>query len=147
MDTSRRSFLTGMAGVGTYITVAATTPLGATNVKSIDSALTDLPQFNSVKLNEFTPELFQGLLGSTFKVTDHSTNLSLRLVGVELAKQPDGVPPNPAMFSLHFRYLSGKALPQGTYQFHHTQLGSFVMFVVPCAKVQKPTYTAIFNRT
>jgi hypothetical protein len=147
MGVSRRSFLTGLAGVGTYVTVAATTPLRATQRKVADDSPATLPQFNVVKLNEFTPDLFRSLIGSTFQAADRGTKLTLRLVGVKLTKQPHGVPPNPAMFSLHFRYVSGAALPQGTYQFEHLQLGSFVMFVVPSAKVQKPTYTAVFNRT
>ena len=147
MNSSRRKFLTGLAGVGAFATVSAASPLKPIQRKAGDDPLSNLPQFNFVRLHEFTPELFKGLLGSAFQVDDHGTKLTLRLTDVQLAQQPRGVAPNPAMFSLRFQYVKGTALPQGTYQFQHPQLGSFAMFVVPSAKVQKPTYTAIFNRT
>ena len=88
MNSSRRKFLTGLAGVGAFATVAAASPLKPIQRKAGDDPLSNLPQFNFVRLHEFTPELFKGLLGSAFQVDDQGTKLTLRLTDVQLAQQP-----------------------------------------------------------
>jgi hypothetical protein len=98
-----------------------------------------------VALYQFTPELFQPLVGTNFQaVDDKGRRLVLRLRSVsDLSKQCNG---SQTAFSLQFQMVSGKQLPQGTYQFSTPPLGTFLLFVVPSKPSKTGTYTAVINR-
>jgi uncharacterized protein DUF6916 len=157
---SRRKFLTT---AGTLIAAAAAAPLAAVRPPRLEDApagsgrtatttagqagawINKQPLYQSVALFQFTPELFQPLVGTQFKVADsHGQRASLRLMAVsDLKKQNLS---SKTAFSLQFQLVGGKALPQGTYQFFTPTLGTFLMFVVPSAAAKNPHYTAIINR-
>ena len=158
--TSRRSFL---STAGTLIAAAAAAPLAAVRPPRADEGVapighgvaptsnptnawvTNQPQFKTVVLNQFTPELFQPLVGTTFQaVDDKGRRNTLRLLAVnDLSKQCHG---SRTAFSVRFELISGKQLPQGTYQFSAPTLGPFLLFVVPSKASRNATYTAVINR-
>ncbi|HUK87730.1 MAG TPA: hypothetical protein VLT85_08710 [Terriglobales bacterium] len=153
---SRRAFL---AATGTFLAAAAALPLravaqapaadaGGPAGRPSDPAhawLGERPQDQSMSLYQFTPQLFQPLVGSSFQVADSQGHrLALRLVEVnDLRKQNPGAQ---TAFSLRFQQQGGKALEQGTYQFSAPPLGTFLLFVVPAKARTGATYTAIINR-
>ena len=158
--TSRRSFL---STAGALIAAAAAAPLEAVRPPRADDApaptgpgrgpvstpaaswITNQPQIQTVALYQFTPELFQPLVGTNFQaVDDKGRRLVLRLRSVsDLSKQCNG---SQTAFSLQFQMVSGKQLPQGTYQFSTPPLGTFLLFVVPSKPSKTGTYTAVINR-
>ena len=158
--TSRRSFL---STAGALIAAAAAAPLEAVRPPRADDApapigpgrgpastptaswVTNQPQIQTVALYQFTPQLFQPLVGTNFQaVDDKGRRLVLRLRSVnDLSKQCRG---SQAAFSLQFQIVSGKQLPQGTYQFSTPPLGTFLLFVVPSKPSKAGTYTAVINR-
>lgn len=150
MPSTRRIFL---AAAGAVAAAAVTKPLEAT-VSVITGKPKSLPGGVGVdaSLYDFTPQMFQGLLGSRFSVSDPKLGTAqVKLIAVgkvppvtaALAGQPSY---RPAAFSLRFQSISGAVLPQGTYTFKSTSLGSFPLLVVPSAATTNRTYTAIINR-
>lgn len=154
---SRRAFLTT---AGTFLVAAAAAPLHAVKpLQAVDtpargrghssdpasSWLNSQPQYQTISLYQFTPEMLQPLVGSAFQVTDNQGHrLSLRLIAVtDLSKQNPGAK---TAFSLRFQQKGGTALEQGTYQFSTPPLGPFLLFVVPSQGPRGATYTAIINR-
>lgn len=154
--TSRRAFL---ASAGTFMAVAAAAPLEAVlprragedrapGTRAPGSAanwLAKQPQFQTISLYQFTPQLFQPLVGTTFQAVDGSgRQVALRLITVtDLRQQCRG---SQTAFALRFQLLGGKPLPQGTYQFSSPPLGTFLLFVVPSRPSKGATYTAVINR-
>ena len=138
---SRRAFL---AATGTFLAAAAALPLQAVGQapaadaggpagRASDPAnawLGDQPQYQSISLYQFTPQVFRPLIGSNFVVTDSQGHrLGLRLTAVnDLSRQNPG---SRTAFSLSFQQQSGQKLEQGTYQFSTPPLGTFLLFVVP----------------
>lgn len=156
-STSRRSFL---ATTGALIAAAAATPLEAVRPPLISEPhaptgpgghnpantwIGNQPQYQTVALYQFTPQSFQPLVGTNFKVTDSQGHrLTLRLMTVsDLSKQCPG---SKSAFGLRFQVVAGKPLGQGTYQFYTTTLGTFLLFVVPSIMTSHTTYTAVINR-
>ncbi|HXZ29373.1 MAG TPA: hypothetical protein VEG08_15365 [Terriglobales bacterium] len=153
---SRRAFL---ATTGAFLAAAAALPLqaaaqapaadaGGPAGRASDPAnawLGDQPQYQTISLYQFTPQMFQPLIGSSFVVTDSQGHrLGLRLTAVsDLSKQNPG---SRTAFSLSFQQQGGKALEQGTYQFSAPPLGTFLLFVVPSKTLRQTTYTAVVNR-
>ena len=158
--TSRRSFL---STAGTLIAAAAAAPLAAVRPPRADEGaapvghgvaptsspantwINNQPQYKTVSLYQFTPQLFQPLVGTTFQAADDKGHrLSLRLMTVQdLSQQCHG---SQTAFSLQFQTISGKAMRQGTYQFYTPTLGQFLLFVVPSKPNKNTTYTAVINR-
>ena len=158
MGVSRRSFL---AGAGTLTALAATAPLAAVTMadrqppKAIPSGkaalpapaptvFTDVQQYKVVSQYQFTPELFHRLLGQTFQVKGPKGSLLLRLNSVEVYPQAKLGLATQA-FAIHFSYVQGSAVGQGTYEVHNPALGDFLLFIVPAAIMQRPSYTAVIN--
>jgi hypothetical protein len=155
MGVSRRSFL---AGAGTLTALAAATPLAAVataapnmQLKAASSATapahsvwTNVQQYKVVSQYQFTPELFRRLIGQTFQVKGPKGSLLLRLNGVEVYPQAKLGRATQA-FAIRFGYVQGSAVEQGTYEVHNPALGDFLLFIVPAALVQRPSYTAVIN--
>ena len=154
MGVSRRSFL---AGAGTLTALAAAAPLAA--IKKVaphtltppsratapaPTVWTDVQQFKVVSLYQFTPDLFKRLVGQTFQINGPKGALLLRLNSVEVYPQAKTGRPTQA-FAIHFGYLQGSAVGQGTYEVHNPALGDFLLFMVPAAIMQRPSYTAVIN--
>lgn len=154
---TRRAFL---ATAGTFLAVAVAAPAQAvkplaTGEGSVPAPghspgqantwVNNQPQYQTVSLYQFTPQLFQPLVGATFQVSDgQGHRLSVRLLAVnDLIKQNPG---SQTAFSLRFQQKGGTALDQGTYQFSTPSLGKFLLFVVPAKGPRGATYTAIINR-
>jgi uncharacterized protein DUF6916 len=150
MKPTRRSFL---AGAGTLLAAAAATPLeaivpahgGANNKPNVDAWVKGRPQSEVVSQFQWTQDTFTPLVNSNFQVSDSQGNrILLRLVSVEdLRKQNVN---SATAFALHFQLVSGKALPQGTYEFYTPSLGKFLLFVVASTKSKGAPYIAIVNR-
>ena len=159
--TSRRKFL---STTGTLIAAAAAAPLAGVRPPRAEDApvptghggsgprsspanawVANQPQYKSVTLYQFTPQLFQPLIGSTFEASDSKgRRVSLRLNAVtDMSQECHG---SQAAFALQFQTISGKPLPQGTYQFYTPPLGEFLLFVVPSKPNKSTTYTAVINR-
>lgn len=160
--TSRRSFL---ATTGALLAAAAAAPLEAVRPPRVEDApapsahgtraaatspqgawMNNQPQYKTVALYQFTPEMLQPLVGTNFNAADSQGHrMTLRLLSVNDLHQE--CPGSQSAFSMRFQLVGGKAAPQGTYQFFSPPLGSFLMFVVPSnRKAKSPTYTAVFNR-
>jgi hypothetical protein len=148
MASSRRSFL---AGAAAWIGLAATAPLYAEVTADHSSWSKNASSWVDTTPYEFTPELFEPLVGSKFRVTDATLGgLTMTLTSVELPQAKSGPgtavkSPPVSGFALHFRQISGVWLPQGTYQLSLPQLGTFPLFIVPGSKVRPTSYTAIIN--
>lgn len=160
-STSRRSFL---ATAGTLIAAAAVTPMEAVRPPRLEDAparsgrtgaaspasaannwVNNQPLVQSTSPYQFTPELFQPLIGTQFKVADsHSQRATLRLMAVDDLKKENLA--SKTAFALRFQLVGGKSLPQGTYQFFTPPLGTFLMFVVPSRPSKNTSYTAVINR-
>lgn len=155
--TSRRRFL---ATAGTLLAAAAAAPLGAVRPPRVEDApapthgrapnaqgawLSRQPQYQTVSLYQFTPDLFQPLVGTRFTAQDgEGQRMTLRLLSVNDERKQS--PGSTTAFSLRFQLVAGKAAPQGTYQFSSPPLGQFLMFVVPSGASKRATYTAVINR-
>ncbi len=167
MSASRRSFL---AAAGTFLAGAVVSPLSASR-KSKDAEWIDgLPQVEFTALDYYTAGTFNPLIGTKFVASDsEGKRLVLRLNAIESLPEPQirskktqslqanrGIRVLPAngaaksesrRFSLRFKYVGGTMLEQGTYEFFHSQLGTFLMFVVPSTDTRKLSYTATFNQS
>jgi hypothetical protein len=154
MGVSRRSFL---AGAGTLTALAAAAPLAAVTTvaphplkatsaakATAPSVWTDVQQYKVVSLYQFTPDLFKRMVGQTFQVKGAKGALLLRLNSVEVYPQAKTGRATRA-FAIHFGYLQGSAVGQGTYEVHNPALGDFLLFMVPAAIMQRPSYTAVIN--
>ena len=129
----------------------ATAPLHAEVTANLPSWAKNASSWVDTTPYQFTPELFEPLIGSKFQVTDASLgSLTMTLTNVELPqpKSGAGVAVKSTVvsgFALRFRQISGVWLPQGTYQLSLPQLGTFPLFIVPGSKVRPTSYTAIIN--
>ena len=156
MGVSRRSFL---AGAGSVTALAAATPLAAVataapNVHPLKAASsatapaqsvwTNVQQYKVVSQYQFTPELFKRLIGQSFQVKGPKGALLLRLNSVEVYPQAKMGLATQA-FAIHFSYMQGSAVGQGTYEVHNPALGDFLLFIVPAAIMQRPSDTAVIN--
>ncbi len=141
---SRRGVLK-IIGAGLAITAAA-----AVAPKEVWASISaSLPPMET-----WTPATFRASLGQIFSVNGgKASNLSLALVQVQPSKAliqrgPQGVVDGPAdaCFCLVFRGPSAPVLPQSTYTFHYSLLGSFDLFITPGkATPQGQQYTAVIN--
>ncbi len=166
MSASRRSFL---AAAGTFLAGAVVSPLSASRKDKESDWINGLPQVEFTALDYYTAGTFRPLVGTRFVASDsEGKRLILRLSAVESLPEPrirtkskQDAPRHGAIrlmpagrpakldsrqFSLRLKYVSGPILEQGTYEFFHSQLGTFLMFVVPSAATGKPSYTATFNQ-
>jgi hypothetical protein len=92
-------------------------------------------------LNEFTRATFDPFLHQTFQVSD-GAGQSIETTLIEIS----GHAPAERPFSLIFRRLQGRALPQRIYHVEHAQLGAFELFLVPIGPDDKGMrYQAVFN--
>jgi hypothetical protein len=99
-------------------------------------------------------ESFHAQVGSVFRV-ENASGASVRLKLVE-ARQTVSRHPQAHLapdaqnekFALLFRGVAGGELTQDTYEFSHSELGGFLMFIVPVkvAGSEHFHYEAIFNR-
>jgi hypothetical protein len=102
-----------------------------------------------------TRSTFANLLGQTFQIRSvPSGELAAQLVEVrDLPSARFRGSPAAASaesenrFSILFRGPADTPLGQGTYEFSHTQLGAFSLFIVPMASdMDTRDYEAVFNR-
>ncbi len=121
------------------------------------SSGTDDWKAHAAALDHIDRNLFSGAIGETFKVTvPNAQPVWVTLLAVEDLPQP--AIPNAASFAVRnksaaagpgtsgftLRFGSSSSLPQGTYLFQHSKLGSFALFTVPGSDGQ--SYTAVINR-
>jgi hypothetical protein len=91
---------------------------------------------------------FAARLDETFQVRTSAASVELRLVKAEPLHS---AAPSPASadhsFALLFRGPADQPLAQNTYNFAHSRIGSFPLFIVPMAVEHDARYyQAIFNR-
>jgi hypothetical protein len=112
---------------------------------------------HAAALDHINRNHFSGAVGEAFKVTvPNAQPVWVTLLAVE--DLPPPAVPNPASFAVRnknaaaglgtsgftLRFGSSSSLPQGTYLFQHSKLGSFALFTVPDSDGQ--SYTAVINR-
>lgn len=90
----------------------------------------------------FSPDLFEGHIGSTFEVTDVESPLTLVLDRLEVAPSSS----RHVQYALFFRAKGDSPLDQRMYHLDHEALGELDLFLVPVGRVQDETeYQACFN--
>ena len=87
---------------------------------------------------------FQAHAGTTFHVAAGGDRIPLRLDEVEEGQSNARI----IRFSLLFHGPPDRALPQGTYLFHHDALGAMMLFIVPVigSNAERIVYEACFSR-
>jgi hypothetical protein len=152
MKSTRRLFLTG---AGTFLAAAVASSLPIVPVaeardthggpKGPDAKLSDRPQSEFVSQAMWTQDTFQPFVNSNFNVADgQGSRMVLRLLRVEDLRQQNLQ--SATAFALHFRFVSGTVLQQGTYAFSNPPLGKFLLFVVNADTSSNASYVAIINR-
>lgn len=96
-------------------------------------------------LETFTLDTFSQRLSSKFTIKREPAGA----VELELIEAQDlGSTPTHEQFSIVFRGPRETFLAQSTYQVEHSELGSFMLFIVPIKQDQDGFYyEAIFNRS
>jgi hypothetical protein len=89
-------------------------------------------------------ETFSKHLDSSFRVqAGNAGTISLKLSKISELQ----LSPRQERFSISFLGPSQPALPQGSYDFEHDEMGSFLLFIVPLLEDEEGTlYEAVFNR-
>jgi hypothetical protein len=89
-------------------------------------------------------ETFSKHLDSNFSVqAGNAGKISLKLTRVNELQ----LSPHQERFSISFRGPAQPALPQGSYDFEHDEMGSFLLFIVPLHGDEEGIlYEAVFNR-
>jgi hypothetical protein len=144
MKPSRRSFLAGAAAL---VGASATAPLLASQTPSTSNWDTNATNWVDTTAYNFTPGLFEKLVGRTFSVKD-STRGSLKMTLTRVTAPAASNKSLPAVtgFTLHFQQTSGTWLPQDTYQVSINELGTFPLFIVPATAARPTNYVAVINR-
>lgn len=90
----------------------------------------------------FSPELFEGHVGSGFRVTDGGSPLILVLDRLEVGPSSS----RQVQYALFFRAEGDAPLDQRTYHLDHEALGGMDIFLVPVGRVERETeYQACFS--
>ncbi len=148
MGVTRRRFIE-MGTLGAVSTAVALEGVSQLTPALLGAASPNQKQSGSgALLANATADTFLPWVGSTFDVYSKSPRPALFvLVEVKNSSSPSGTASKPC-FSLRFQALSGDSLPQGTYTFKHSVLGSFELLVVPSGPGMQPMYyTAIINHS
>jgi uncharacterized protein DUF6916 len=152
MKSTRRLFLTG---AGTVVAAAAASSLsiGPTaeardtrgGPKGPDAKLLDRPQSEFVSQAMWNQDTFQPFVNTDFRVADgQGSGMVLRLMSVEDLRSQNLQ--SVTAFALHFQFVSGTVLQQGTYIFSNPPLGKFLLFVVTAGASSNASYVAVINR-
>jgi hypothetical protein len=156
---SRRSFL----WQGALAAVFCAGPLRAWSANRNNPA-SSLPQGHITgKVSSLNRQLFEGAVGSTFKVSSAAGNTQPAFLQLATVQDlPALVPVNNASmavpppkssspevttvgYMLEFTGGPSTGLAQGTYLFEHDALGQFELFIVPNGQTPQ-AYTAVFNQ-
>ena len=136
------SIIVGSAVLGTDVVMGASR---TTTGKKKDFTGEEL--MTSSKTNEFSP-----YLGDLFMVCPvEGESQKLELIEVEdrsprINRNDEGAVQQEC-FSLLFKGALEKPLPQNTYTFKHSRMGTFALFIVPVGKDSKAMqYEAVINR-
>jgi hypothetical protein len=90
---------------------------------------------------------FQGLIGTIFRSEMGNREiLSLRLMEVKISPPVNKVIGNGEEFSLLFRSIGRKRIPEGLHTFDHPTLGNFSLFVAPVERARM-NLEAVINHT
>ena len=152
MKSTRRWFL---AGTGTVLAAAAASSLptvptaeasaAPSRTKGKDVWLGGRPQSEYVAHAMWDQNTFQQFVNTNFHVANgNGDRMVLRLQRVEDLRKQNLK--STTAFALCFQFVSGKVLPQGTYDFSNPQLGRFLLFVVTADKSRNASYVAVVNR-
>lgn len=97
-------------------------------------------------LMTFKSETFAPYIGTIFRSdqSGHSFRLA-QVIDHELTKEKSSAAPVES-FSLFFRSVSLKSVPQETHTFEHPSLGTFSLFIAPVDRA-RATYEAVINHT
>lgn len=143
MTISRRKFLE--AGVLTSIVTGATLK-SATLAAPHRSSETE-SSMRASSIDYYNKSTFESYLNSDFRVANGRDETWLRLVLVEDFPTEQVLRAPEECFRLLFLEKVGSSLEQGTYQFEHSALGTFPLFIVPGNPAAVRTrYEAVFNR-
>jgi len=140
---SRRKFLE--AGVLTSIVTGATlksTTLAATHRSSETES-----SIRASSIDYYNKSTFEFYVNSDFRIANDRDETWLRLVLVEDFPTEQALTAPDECFRLLFSGAVESSLEQGTYQFEHSALGAFPLFIVPGNPADgKRRYEAVFNR-
>lgn len=106
-------------------------------------------RYSPMKLPQYN--MFLECINSAFQVranTDVNTSLVLKTVSAIGAVASMGEEQDQQSFSLIFEGDMQNFLPQGTYEFVHTQIGETAIFIVPIGPERdrnQMRYEAVFN--
>jgi hypothetical protein len=134
MSVSRRKFL--RAG-----SIAALSAVIPSTGKVVFGQVTPTDALAKLRRSDFLGQLY-----TYFNIRLSKTSvLKAELYAVEDFKEGGVVVPD--NFSLVFRGVQATALRQNTYQFEHTKLGTFSLFIVPAgSQGNMKFYRAVINR-
>ena len=143
MRVSRRGFL-GYSTMMAAASASSVLPLVAQTTDDMTTASSHPDVIARLSLDDA-----KYLVGSTFLVRPASGK-PVRFVCVSVKSVPEGTTSNVAGQAYAMRFLPQNpvSLKQGTYEFEHSVLGKFRLFIVPSApKVRLRYYTAIVNHS
>jgi hypothetical protein len=143
---TRRKFFAQSSQLA-LLSAAAIPSVGGKSAAAVEAASSDSA------LPSYTYDIFHRLKDTHFFVSRQTRpSVPLRLVKVEKRKSGPARANAPdtgnEKFSLIFLGPTDKSLPQETYSFHHPQIGTFAMFIVPVSTPRdgkQRFYEAVFN--
>ena len=142
MTISRRKFVEG--AVVTSI-VAGTTLQSKTLAANHETKSRTSTPTNPI--DYYNKSTFAAYIDSDFRVVTGRNETWLRLVLVDDLPTHEPSMASRECFRLLFSEAAGTPLAQGTYQFEHSALGQFALFIVPGNPANaKRHYEAVFNR-
>ncbi|HEY5885875.1 MAG TPA: hypothetical protein VIT88_14390 [Pyrinomonadaceae bacterium] len=143
MTISRRKFLE--AGVLTSIITSAT--LKSTTLAATHRSSETKSSLRASSIDYYNKSTFRSYVNSDFRIANGRGETWLRLVLVEDFPAEQALTAPDECFRLLFSGALESSLEQGTYQFKHSALGAFPLFIVPgTPAVGKRRYEAVFNR-
>jgi hypothetical protein len=151
MEVSRRQFLTMAVMVGLTGSLPAAAMKLSGNGSKAGAAMLDgsgrtsaNPAKGAVKLADLHKESFHPLIRTAFQVT-HGAIGATSLVLDEIIER--GQDSGFEQYSLIFSGPREPFFPQGIYEFQHSGLGGFSLFLVPIGQTGNGfRYQAVFNR-
>lgn len=99
-------------------------------------------------LSKLTVDDFSNRIGDEFRIrVDDQSTVTLELDSAETRAEAGKSGRTDSAFSLLFRGPSDNMLPQGTYEFAHSDMGMLLIFIVPVRQDEKGYhYEAVFTR-